>query len=253
MDMTLGHHPVSSSFVWHNFIIIYWHFSNESSLGICTLLYLFILFISFDMPKSLFKSFFFSLQLNSEFILQRVLQEKSTSDWINSLLMHFFNVLHKGTKRDLVRGFNQTNSWYQELVSHFLDSPGDLPLDIGLQSSLISIIKLTCVVQKLDHHGHVFEIDILFGNSSHDLLPQFLSVKWSIDEDSRLLLIEFEKLLSPLNDFVISKVCVWVQDWGVVSIFLFVLPVWLIIVVPITVLVLFRVHWHRWIWTDVLS
>ena len=60
----------------------------------------------------------------------------------------------------LISWLDQTNSWQQELMSHFLDCFGNFPLNVTFQSCLVSIVKLTSVVQEFYHHWSVLVVNV---------------------------------------------------------------------------------------------
>lgn len=179
-------------------------------------------------------------------------QEQPTGNWVYGFLMLLLNILDIRPKWDLIRWLDQPNSWDQKLVPHLFDGLCHFPLDSGLQPCLVPIIQLSGIIQEFDHHRQVFVIYIFLLSSSHDLFSELFPIQWPVYEHSWLLLIEFKKLFSPLNHIMIGEISIFCQKWRVISILLLILPIWLIIIIPVSLSVIPSTHRNRGIWSNIL-
>lgn len=174
-DVTLGQHPVADLFIWKHTMEVHGHFADDLVLLISLLLDFFIRVIRLDMSKPLLKALFFSFQLFLEVILEIVLEEHPSGDWVNGLLVHLFYLLNIGAEWNLVCRLDQTNPWQNELMSHFLNGFGHLSLNWCIQSGLEPVVEFTYVVKEFDHHGCVFVVNVLFTDTPHQLLTHLVS------------------------------------------------------------------------------
>mmetsp|Transcript_9028 Transcript_9028/g.10199 ORF Transcript_9028/g.10199 Transcript_9028/m.10199 type:complete len:246 (-) Transcript_9028:381-1118(-) len=148
----------------------------------------------------------------------RLRVKQSSGQRVYRLFIHFFQVLIKRCKRDLVGRIDHPDVRYHRHFPSVLHNLRKVFLNVIFQPGLIAILDLPGFGHELREQGRVLPSEIAFGHLAHVLLPDLLLRQRLVDEGRRLLRLPGELIVLPLyfpiNLGVVFDLvsCVFVHD-----------------------------------------